>query len=764
MGEKVRTFIDKVTVNAKSYVNQDFEPTLINFFYGRNGAGKSTIAEEMEARHGLSWASGAPTDTIIKVYNEDYIRDNIQSYGNIPGVFTITKQNAEVKKQVDQKNKDKRDAQQKLRDERQKAEDLGKRGGALEDQYAKKVWDKTEKWRKEEFPLTQTGFMSSRKKFFSELQKYTPQQHNPSELKAMYDAVYANDPVQYKLYESFDYEMLPSSEIIHQPIISRADTSFARFIRALGNLDWVRAGHDQYHGKSNGMCPYCQQPLPPSFEADLESCYDEQYRKEIEELQRFVKEYKDALNRVYTIVTNDQKNPFNVSQDRKDALQHEFDMLMEKAKYNVSLLDQKLKEPATEIGFEFEDLTPYLHKVVAAIEYINEEIKAYMNMTANIPAQRKKCIKMVWEFLAAECTVEFAEFSAKVDALKDEQVKNDKEIRRLDGSVKEITAEVSRLNKSTVNTQKAMEEMNSMLKSIGFRGFYLREKPGASYVYELVRDTAEGTKPARGLSEGERNFLAFLYFYHEVMGSQSDDGRIDDKIVVIDDPVSSMDSGTLFVVASLIRQMVAVCYNNFNMSPTRGNDEHIRQFFCMTHNPDFFREITYNRLEQYECVSFFEIKKDKDDRSSVHPCIDDSPSAGGGKINVSPVRDYYENLWYDVRTSQRTETLMNAIRQILEFYFIRTCGYKNGNLRDELLEGENKKLFEQPQSDGTVDSTDYTIAAGMIALLNVGMNSYNDDLYFDYSAYTPDQLKAVLRKIFDVKGQLQHYNMMMGNR
>lgn len=37
-----------------------------------------------------------------------------------------------------------------------------------------------------------------------------------------------------------------------------------------------------------------------------------------------------------------------------------------------------------------------------------------------------------------------------------------------------------------------------------------------------------------------------------------------DKIVVIDDPVSSMDSSALFIVSSLVREMIEVCHNNFD--------------------------------------------------------------------------------------------------------------------------------------------------------------------------------------------------------
>ena len=38
--KKVRVHITKTTVNAPTYSNVTFEPTLINFFYGKNGTGK----------------------------------------------------------------------------------------------------------------------------------------------------------------------------------------------------------------------------------------------------------------------------------------------------------------------------------------------------------------------------------------------------------------------------------------------------------------------------------------------------------------------------------------------------------------------------------------------------------------------------------------------------------------------------------------------------------------------------------------------------
>lgn len=148
------------------------------------------------------------------------------------------------------------------------------------------------------------------------------------------------------------------------------------------------------------------------------------------------------------------------------------------------------------------------------------------------------------------------------------------------------------------------------------------------YIYELVRK--DGTV-VKGLSEGERNFIGFLYFYNMVVNSQSDDGIQRRKIVVIDDPVSSMDSSALFSLAALIRNLVEITYNNYNME-NEGPD-FIDQFICLTHNPFFYREISYNHIGDFECVNYYEITKDENNHSHIKLCVDNSSRVGGGFVN-----------------------------------------------------------------------------------------------------------------------------------
>ena len=79
--------------------------------------------------------------------------------------------------------------------------------------------------------------------------------------------------------------------------------------------------------------------------------------------------------------------------------------------------------------------------------------------------------------------------------------------------------------------------MNADICSYLGRGELTFEIQGSGY--QISRN---GT-PAKNLSEGERTAIAFLYFLKS-LGDKS--FSLKDGIVVIDDPVSSLDSNALF--------------------------------------------------------------------------------------------------------------------------------------------------------------------------------------------------------------------------
>ena len=102
MNKKMTSAIEKITLNTATYDEEVIEPSFINFFYGRNGAGKSTIANAIGDNNGVQWQAGkTATDYDVLVYNQQFIDDNFASYGNLAGVFTVCETNIKIQKEID---------------------------------------------------------------------------------------------------------------------------------------------------------------------------------------------------------------------------------------------------------------------------------------------------------------------------------------------------------------------------------------------------------------------------------------------------------------------------------------------------------------------------------------------------------------------------------------------------------------------------------------------------------------------------------------
>ena len=732
-------------------------PTFINFFYGNNGSGKSTIAEALKNSSGITWSNNiASQDCKLYVYNTDYIEANLANYDNLPGVFTFNEENIQIQNQIDeltlQKEKLLEENRLLLETQNNKNDELTK----VTSSFLDTCWSKAQTIR-DDFKQTIIG--RQKKSAFAKevLQDYNAVNHNLSQLKKLYNTAYSENAVTFPKFSVIEdtavLDNIANLNLIEKKIISSSDTPFANFIKAMNSTAWVKQGIAHYHSVSDGKCPFCQQQLPSSFEDDIKACFDEQFEEETQAITNLQAEYKYSANTLFVPIS---KIPVsNISDAEIAAYKDKLSALKGVIASNLELIAKKQQDYA--IGYELEATKPLLNELAEMIEKFNRSIDEHNAIVSTKPSKQQECKKQVWELISYMLKDEIKAYKTSLDTITKELRQIDNKLQSNTSVIKNIGSQISALLKNTVNTRDTVERINQLLKDSGFQGFYLREKVSTANVYEVIRNDGS---IASNLSEGEKNFIAFLYFYHQIKGSDAPDDKNTDKIVIIDDPVSSMDSSTLFIVSALIREMICVCENNVHPTDTYVKDRYIKQLFILTHNTYFHQEITYDRVKDYQFVNFYLVSKN-DNKSSVRLCEKQNTEIPSEMMNYNPVQNSYAALWGEYKILEAPIPLMNVIRRILEYYFLQLCGYDGTTLRDVILK-QNKEKFIYTDENGNNDYSAYQLASAMLSYIQTKSSlGITDGINYVDDCVDVSQTKETFKKIFTLMNQSQHYEMMM---
>lgn len=164
--DKKPAAIKKIHLQTATFHDVEIEPTVVNFFYGRNGVGKSTIAEVINSRSELiEWQDGKTADDFeVFVYDQNYIDRNFKSFDRLPGVFTFLEENIKIREEIESLRNQNR---QFINSQNQTEEEIEKLTRQLlneRNSFYDNCWRATAKIRSK-YEKTQAGVKSSKVKF-----------------------------------------------------------------------------------------------------------------------------------------------------------------------------------------------------------------------------------------------------------------------------------------------------------------------------------------------------------------------------------------------------------------------------------------------------------------------------------------------------------------------------------------------------------------------------------------------------------------------
>ena len=701
----------------------------VNYFYGANGAGKSTIGRAIHAKMqdaflpcSAAWHEGRELDSFV--YNREFVTRNFRDSSALKGVFTLGEESAEVVVEIERlrgelsrKKYNIAGSQKQLEGEDDTPGKIAKLA-QLNAKFRDECWGlKTEY--QEHFVHAFAGAKKKQnfmERLIREASNVVGTLCSLDDLKTQAAEVYqeslsVESPISPLNVSRLDE--LAASEILAKKIVGRDDVDLAPLINKLQHSDWVQQGL-HHHAGADGMCPFCQQKAPKDLGEKLAEVFDETYEKNKAVFARvkasYLQEHQALQRSVESILAG--KSEFLDASDFESAWQK----LGSTVKENLQLL--KVKEAELSRGVQLKPLEGDLAALTSLIEDANRAIDERQKLIGSQDDRQRELTTNIWRYLVEVSKQSRKDYESSRKGLSDAIEGLKKFANEARSQVDDLEAKIRRLEASRTGVRATADAINSMLRAFGFHGFELAVSPEGKD-YQMLR--SDGTPVEETLSEGERSFVTFLCFWHLVSGSNEVSGVNTDRVVVFDDPVSSLDSNVLFIVSTLVRQTCELARKGVSC---------VKQVFVLTHNVYFHKQVTHRAASK---TSFWFVKK-QDENSSVE------------RHDKNPVRTSYQMLWDEVRAAGATPnvSLRNTLRRILENYF----SLLGGTPLDEL--------------HGLFTGTQQQVFSSLIAWVHDGSHSAFEEIHFSGGDSGAETYLEVFEAIFVKTKHEQHYKMMMG--
>ena len=332
---------------------------------------------------------------------------------------------------------------------------------------------------------------------------------------------------------------------------------------------WLQEGYEYHHTHDLESCLLCANALAPeryqllaSYFSDAINTIASKTRQALDVLARFdaaIEELKHNLPEAESAAPNIRTE---FAQARNELLSH----LEQVARFVDPIrraLNAKAAAPASAIPF-VDDLADeratWCAALIAVIDKLTAAIAKQDNIADQFALEQETQRMAVKHHLLAQAKSQYDTLSAE-DKTKETALKTvDDELAKLKTEYFEMQAKMRdhALAAAPINTAIAnfLRHKEILVEPVD-KGYLLRR--------------ADGTPVVR-LSEGEKTAVTFCYFVASLLANNR---KKEDLIVVVDDPISSLDTRALNYMAALIKAELGT----------------VRQLFVLTHNLPFMSEM-----------------------------------------------------------------------------------------------------------------------------------------------------------------------------
>ncbi|MCP4118643.1 MAG: AAA family ATPase [Desulfobacteraceae bacterium] len=694
----------------------------VNIVYGLNGTGKSTLSNflyEPSAPVYQKCSVGIGPDETILVYNQRFIREHFYESENLKGIFSLSKENKEIEEKINIAEGELSTIETSVELEEESIKEEQNRMSKLRGKTFETIFEIKRKYTGGDRVLECCLDGLKRKEpLFNHIASLPKPEVEPEktiqQIKSEVESISGDSAQRYAPMPKFSFgeHQIEEDNLFAQIIVGSKNSPVSSLITELKNSDWVRKGLDYIPkkiGDKPAKCPFCQEEtMTKLLASQIENYFDQSYDNAINKISNFFGRYTAAANGLHSFESY-KSNPFT-----ENCLSQVAEMYrdLEKAlSGNIAAIRKKVETPSIQVSLVV--TSKYIEDFNAIINLINKDISNHNKRLENIDNELATLKGKFWELMRWDYDQTIAPFLSETAISK--KIISDA-IDRKNNATKKVLEkrnEIANLQKTTVNIEEAVTNINHALSQLGIADFSIKRH--SDELYKVIR-TGNSDADFSSLSEGEKMIISFLYFCELCRGKRSASETPKKKIVVIDDPVSSLSHIYVYNVGQLLK-------TDFFSSDV------FEQVIVLTHSLYFFYELAdSNHKRRKNTQKLFRLSKNNDGTNIK-------------KMKYEEVQNDYHSYWTVVNDkSQPPALIANCMRNIIEYFFnfVQKADLSNVVQKAELQENRLQAFCRY---------------------INRESHSLGQNI-FDFKEFNYDDFKEGLRLVFEVTGYPEHYEKM----
>ena len=703
----------------------------VTLIYGQNGSGKSTISNYFSGYYPEKYRQcrfESQVELFPLVFNQDYIERKFSLENVQAGIFTLSEHNKDIQEQVEGHKKRIARTDAKVSELNIEITGRAEMELALINNCAARMFKRTSADRTR-FSSFLTGAKQQRN-FYDRIKDIplAAAQLNTEELSSRLENLQKSKGtslpyINFSLPTQLNPEVI---RLIRSPLQPASGTLFAGFIANLGNADWVREGARFIH---DDVCPFCQNSFDAAhFSEEIERMYDKTYTDAIEVIKKAAVEVAENIEYLNDLLERVFRHPaVNEGAEALSSLK----LLIQISQSNLQTIFKKIERPSE--MYDVAEISEARNSLISNIDKINNTVSANNQLADNYDAEMAKLKADVDTYLRQICDEYLVALTTELHEVRAQKIKAEQQASALLTERRQLGEQTSRLIGQLSVIQPTIDSINNNLKALGVTDFHICCHDEKMKLYRLRRTSDPGERDVfRTLSEGEKTIIALLYFIESCTGSVTPDAVHDGrKIIIIDDPISSLSHNYIYEVASLIKRKII-------------QHDIARHLIILTHNLFFFQEILLTSVRRLDSKldapkGWSLLRIIKNEHSDCIP------------LSMHEMLNEYQALWQTLKDVQDNKSqvivLPNTMRNILEYYFSFAC-------KEEKLEKTLAALASE-HAEGRYDSFYRAINRHSHS---DGRNILSTGI-MDKSEYF-----RLFKKIFEEMDELAHYCSMMDEK